>query len=133
MLDSQVEQLVCCCKGCQRSDKSQTPDPVLLIAIPKPPNPWVHVGLDIAGPYHTAPQRQQFVVTLVDYMSGYPDLLLTTGIRSSAVIRWLRELFAQYGCPDELASDNGPQFRSQEFQLFLEQSGVKWIPSTVYI
>ncbi len=46
---------------------------------------------------------------LVDYMFDYPQLLLTTDIRSSAIICWLQKLFAWYGCPGELASDNSQQ------------------------
>ncbi len=57
LLDLQVEQSVCCCEGCQMSAKSQSPDPIPQIAIPKPDKPWSRLGLDIAGPYHTAPQH----------------------------------------------------------------------------
>jgi len=32
----------------------------------------------------------------------------------------LRVLFARYGLPRHVVSDNGPQFRSEEFTLFLK-------------
>ena len=31
----------------------------------------------------------------------------------------LREMFARYGIPCQMVSDNGPQFISKEFQQFL--------------
>ena len=40
--------------------------------------------------------------------------------------RFLRSLFARYGIPEEVASDNGPQLASEEFSQFLKQNGVKF-------
>ncbi len=131
-LDTQVEQLVRCCEPCQWSSKSQPPDPIPLQSIPKPSAPWIRLGIDLAGPYATAPMRQQFIASVVDYYSGYPKVLLTTDTRSSALIHWLQSLFARYGCPDELVMDNGPQFWSHEFQVFLEETGVKGLPVANY-
>ena len=39
-------------------------------------------------------------------------------------IEVLRSLFARYGIPEEVASDNGPQLASEEFSQFLKQNGV---------
>ncbi len=120
------------CPSCQRSMKSQPPDPVPPISMPKPTVPWQKLGLDIAGPFHTAPQHQQFVVSVVDYHSSYPEVLLTSDIRSSMIIKWLLELFTRYGCPDSIIMDNGPQLVSAEFQQFLELKGVHPIMCSVF-
>lgn len=40
-------------------------------------------------------------------------------------IEVLRNLFAAYGLPEEVVSDNGPQFASAEFKQFLDKNGVK--------
>ena len=37
----------------------------------------------------------------------------------------LRTLFASYGLPEEIVSDNGPQFTSSVFKSFLKNNGVK--------
>ncbi len=132
-LDSQVEFVVKHCEGCQYSRKSQPPDPILPISILKPPGPWKRLGLDLAGPYSTAPHQQQFIVSIFNYYSRYLEVLLTTDTWASAIIRWLRELFAWYGCPDDIVMDNGPQFaHSQDFIFFLEQYGVCPLPVSVY-
>ncbi len=101
------------------------PDPILLTSIPKPSMPWKRLGLDLAGPYSTTPHCQQFITSVADYHSEYPEVLLTTDVHSLTIIRWLKELFLHYGCQDEIAMDNRPQFVSTEFQLFLEERGVK--------
>ena len=46
---------------------------------------------------------------------------------TTATITELRRLFSRYGLPEQLVSDNGPQFASDEFQTFLKSIGVKHI------
>ena len=45
---------------------------------------------------------------------------------SLKTIEVLRSLFARYGIPEEVVSDNGPQLASEEFAQFLKQNGVKF-------
>ena len=51
---------------------------------------------------------------------------------STKTIEVLRNLFASYGLPLQVVSDNSPQFVSQEFADFLKQNGVKHVRSTPY-
>ena len=44
---------------------------------------------------------------------------------SAKAIEMLRGIFASYGLPKELVSDNGPQLASSEFRDFLKKYGVK--------
>ncbi|XP_054929043.1 uncharacterized protein [Dermacentor andersoni] len=44
----------------------------------------------------------------------------------------LRNVFAAYGLPEKLVSDNGPQFKSVEFSDFLECNGVKQVRAAPY-
>lgn len=47
-----------------------------------------------------------------------------TSTTSSAVINILEGLFATHGLPDTVVTDNGPQFTSAPFQLFLARLGI---------
>ena len=51
---------------------------------------------------------------------------------STKTIEVLRNLFASYGLPLQVVSDNSPRFVSQEFADFLKQNGVKHVRSTPY-
>ena len=46
-------------------------------------------------------------------------------ITSREVIRVLTDIFARFGFPEELVSDNGKQFVSAEFENVLKTCGIK--------
>ena len=51
---------------------------------------------------------------------------------SQRTIEVLSTYFARYGLPEQLVSDNGPQFTSYEFETFTQQQGIKHIKSAPY-
>jgi hypothetical protein len=48
------------------------------------------------------------------------------------VINALDKIFARHGLPDKLTSDNGPQFRSEEFREFLQRNAIQHRKTTPY-
>ncbi|KAL0147375.1 hypothetical protein M9458_057318 [Cirrhinus mrigala] len=56
----------------------------------------------------------------VDYFSKFPEIAKLTQIKSRHVVTALKYIFARHGIPDEVVSDNGPQFASAEFGAFAE-------------
>ena len=55
-----------------------------------------------------------------------------TSTTSSATISELRSVFATYGLPRVFVSDNGPQWRSEEFASFMNINGIKHITGAPY-
>jgi len=51
---------------------------------------------------------------------------------AAATATELRRLFSCYGLPEQLVSDNRPQFAADEFQSFLKSNGVKQIRCAPY-
>ena len=51
---------------------------------------------------------------------------------AQATVDALRSLFAIHGLPEEIISDNGPEFVAQEFKDFLRYNHVKQILSAPY-
>ena len=51
---------------------------------------------------------------------------------ASQTIARLRSLFASFGLPEQLVTDNGPQFVSEEFSHFLKSNGIKHIRCAPY-
>ena len=75
------------------------------------PNETWHV--DFAGPFENEQQQKVWVLVIVD---AYSRLLLTLkvveSLETQVVTDHLTDLFAQYGKPDRLVTDNAPTFRS---------------------
>lgn len=53
-------------------------------------------------------------------------------ITSEETIKRLRVIFARFGRPDTMQTDNGPQFQSDEFKDFCEENGIKLLHSKPY-
>ena len=124
-LDQDIESLVKACPQCQsvRSSPSVAP----LHPWSWPSRPWQRIHVDYAGPF-----RGRNFLIVVDAHSKWPEVIQMNSTTSSATIHELRRLFATYGLPEQLVSDNGPQFVSDEFKGFLKANHVKHIRSAPY-
>ena len=84
-----------------------------------PKGPWQRLHLDFAGP-----DKGFSYLVIVDAYSKWPEVFIMRTTTSNEVIRILRVLFARYGFPYRLVTDNGPQFVSAEFGKFLHSYGI---------
>ena len=62
---------------------------------------------------------------IVDSHSKWLEVEVMSSITSEATIENLRDLFARYGIPQQLMSDNRSQFTSHEFPTFMKGNGIK--------
>lgn len=60
---------------------------------------------------------------MVDAHSKWPEVFPMKKITSFKTIEILRTVFARNGIPEQIVSDNGPQFTSHEFDEFIRK---KW-------
>jgi len=86
-----------------------------------PGAPWHRIHVDYAEV-----DGLDFLV-IIDAHSKWPEVRLMTSTTAEATIRELRDIFSKYGLPNQLVSDNGPQFRSELFKQFLAMNGIKQI------
>ena len=64
---------------------------------------------------------------IVDTYSKWPEIVKIFRTTSSDLIKVLRSLFAHYGIPEEVVSDNRPQFVADEFAEFCESYDIKHV------
>lgn len=86
-----------------------------------PSGPWERIHIDYAGPFMG---KMLFIVC--DAYSKWLEVKIVNSSTTSSTTAILDQLFASYGVPKIIVSDNGSQFSSVEFKEFLEQSGVKF-------
>ena len=124
-IDSEVETLVKSCLPCQSIRASPPRAPLNPWVWPS--KPWSRIHVDFAGLY-----RGHTYFVIVDAFSKWVEVMDMPSITSERTIVVLRDLFARYGLPDQLVSDNGTQFTSSEFQVFMKQNGIKHIRCAPY-
>ncbi len=84
------------------------------------------------GSFDVASADCHFVVTLVDYYSKWPKIAFVSHPTTQAVMQFLSTVFSREGNPKELISDNGVQFTSHNFKLFLQHRGIIHRTLSVY-
>ena len=58
------------------------------------------------------------LLVVSDYYSNYIEVVRVASVTSRSIIKELKAVFARFGVPDVLVTDNGPQFSSAEFSVF---------------
>ena len=53
---------------------------------------------------------------VLDAYSKWFEIFLVSTMTSNKTIETFKSLFARYGLPEQIVSDNGPQFTSDEFK-----------------
>ena len=124
-ISGQLEELVKGCDGCQLNQRMPTKVP--LHPWEWDTAPWQGLHIDYAGPF----QNSMFLV-VVDAHSKWPEVIPMSSTTTSKTIEVLRDLFARFGIPEQIVSDNGPQFVSEEFQAFIKSNGIRHITSAPY-
>ena len=124
-LDQHLEDMVKACTLCQAI--KEAPPVAPLHPWIWPTKPWERIHVDFAGPF----QNKMFLI-VVDAHSKWPKVIQMTTTGTEQTVIALRQLFASYGLPLQLVSDNGPQVTAAEFQQFLKGNGVKHIRCSPY-
>ncbi|XP_065182445.1 uncharacterized protein K02A2.6-like [Sycon ciliatum] len=124
-IDADIETTGKVCAGCQAHQAAPPKSP--LHPWEWPSKPWQRLHIDFAGPF----QGHMWPI-MVDAHSKWPDVLPMNSTTAPVTNRRLREVFAQHGLPDQIVSDNGPQFTSDEFRRFTEANGITHTFSAPY-
>ena len=85
--------------------------------------PWSKVEADHCE------QGEHTLLVVTDYYSNFIEVENITRSNSKSIYKNLMMLFARYGVPDTLVTDNGPQFSSEEFCRFRSGFPLHTIPS----
>ncbi len=121
-MSTQIEDIVLKCAICNTFKKSNVKEPLLCHNIPD--RSWAKLGVDL---FHF---DQSEYLLCVDYYSKYPEIAKLPQTTSKHVIIALKSMVARHGIPDEVMSDNGPQFSSEEFRQFAEEWEFKHMTSS---
>ena len=117
-MDKDIENTAKACESCQ--SVKQAPSRAPLHPWIWPGQPWQRLHIDFAGPF----MEKSFLI-VVDAHSKWADVVEMSSTTTARTITALRRLFANHGIPEQIVSDNGPQFISSEFEGFMRRNGIR--------
>ena len=123
LMSKELEELVRSCTECCKAQQ-QRAQPLIPSALPE--LPWQKVASDL---FHW---NQKTYLLLVDYFSRYVEIARLDQLTANEVINHTKSIFARHGIPEEVVTDNGPQYASQAYSEFAETYQFKHITSSPY-
>lgn len=85
-----------------------------------PGKPWVRVHADFAGLF-----AGYMWLILIDAHTKWPEVIRLNNTTSETTIKCLRSIFARFGIPEQLVTDNGPQWTSDLFAKFCINNNIR--------
>ena len=128
-MDSELEAMARDCAACM--EKRGAPPRAEVHPWEPTDSCWFRVHIDFAGPF----QGSYFLI-VYDAYSRWVEAIPMRETTTENTVRVLREIFARFGLPVQLVSDNGPQLTAAAFGHFLQSNGVRhirtapWHPSS---
>ena len=124
-LDESIAALASACPDCSRVKNNPPKAP--LYPWTWPAKPWQRIHIDFAT------YNSLHYLVLVDAHSKWPEVIgPMKSTCADATADALRSVFARYGLPEQIVSDNGPPYQSKEYDNFLKQNGVQKILVSPY-
>ncbi len=124
-MTNDVRNVVKALKECQVYQPSQQREPLLHDQQPTRP------GEAIAVDFFSCEGREYLVIT--DKYSSWPEIYdFTRGMSTEDTVLRLLAWSMTIGAPNRLTSDNGPQFKSEEFKEYCKRWGIEHDPSSPY-
>ena len=109
-MNADLKEYISASSICRSHETSQQRD--ILMPRDVPYRPWAKVGIDFISISDAS------YLIVVDYYSNFWEVDNIDNTDSVTVIKKTKTHFARYGTPDQVVSDNGPQYPSHHFANF---------------
>lgn len=127
-----IEEYIASCSLCQRNKNPKGPKYGLLQPIPVS-DIFERIHLDIVGPTKESYSENRYIITAIDCLSRFGFARARPEVKTEDIIRFLQEeIFAVHGPPAQITTDNGPQFKSAQFENFVRKLGIKHSNTCTY-
>lgn len=117
-----IELKVAKCEVCAENANRNPKEKLLQTEISN--RPWSKISVDL---FHF--KGHDYLLS-VDKYSNWPEIAKLDDLSSDNTIMYMKSQFSRYGIPDEVYSDNGPQFSSHSFAKFSKDYGFEHITSS---
>ncbi|UYV64628.1 K02A2.6-like, partial [Cordylochernes scorpioides] len=123
-IDRSIEDMARQCTICQETADMPSS---MITEWTWPEKPWHRLHLDLAGPF----MGKMFLV-IVDAYTKWLEIFILRDITSKTIVDCLRQVFARFGLPEFLVTDNGRQFVSREMEEFTRMNRIRHTKTSPY-
>ena len=132
-ITADVERYCKSCDACQRTIPNGKVVKAPLGSMPIIKTPFHRVAVDLVGPIVPKSDKgNRYILTLVDYATRFPEAVALKTTDTEKVAEALVDMFARVGIPNEVLSDNGPQFISDVMKEVGRLLSLRQLKSTPY-
>ncbi|WZZ35213.1 hypothetical protein YC2023_018614 [Brassica napus] len=113
------------CDKCQRHAPVSKLPPEYLKSISSP-WPFRKWGMDIVGKFPMAPGQKVFLLIVIDYFSKWIEAEALSKITDLQIRKFIwTHVITRFGVPEDIVTNNGPQFTSHNFKEFCKDWGLR--------
>lgn len=95
--------------------------------------PFERWGIDLIGRLPLTPNGNCWIITAIDYATGWPVARAVPDATEETLAKFLHDdIFALYGAPKELLSDNGPNLLAGAVRHYVQLLGTRHRTTTPY-
>ena len=98
-----------------------------------PPFPFAKLGLDISGPYPPTLSGNKYIISFVDWYSGWPEAFPVPDKSSETVAHLIiDEIIPRHSTPLQIVSDNGSENENKVIKHTLEENNISHVTTPYY-
>ena len=131
-MNKDITEYVKTCPICQKARPPGKIKPIELGYMQIIGAPFKKVAIDIVGPLPMTNNRNRYILTLIDMATRWPEAVPLKKVTAEDICEALYSIFTRMGFPEEILSDNGPQFSSELYVQVCKMLNIKISHSSIY-
>lgn len=123
-MNGDIAKYVRQCESCQRYKSPQTAVPGKMGSC-NATHPWEIVSMDIVGPLTRSSRGHKYLLVMQDKFTKWVEIQAIREQKTRPIVQIFKErIILRYGCPRILITDNGSQFRANDFASMIKGFGI---------
>ena len=126
-----ISRFLQACPTCQSMKSPQQASGILQPITVK--EPFELLGWDLMGPFPTSINGNKYILVITEYLTRWCEAAALPDATTHSVAQaLLHKVIFPHGCPQQLLSDQGSQFRSEVLQVLSHSLGIKQVFTSPY-
>lgn len=131
-MNTEIHNYVKSCIKCQQYKIENMKKKGLLGDVPYANNVFETIFIDFCGPYPRSKLGNRFILVIVDQLSGWVEFFALPKATSRKTAKCLDEVFARFGPPVTMVTDNATNFLSKTMRTLCNNWKVKHVQISAY-